>query len=47
MLDQIDGILAQQDDDGLQQWPYAGYLPLIHRFDTLFEAQGWLTRTKL
>ena len=47
MLDQIDGILARQDVDRLRQWPYADYLPLIHRFDTLFEAQGWMTRTKL
>ena len=29
------------------QWPYADFLPLIYRFDRLFEAQGWLTRTKL
>ena len=47
MLNQIDGILAWKGVDRLRQWPYADYLPLIHRFDTLFEAQGWLTRTRL
>ena len=47
MIGQIDGILARQDLGKLQQWPYAEFLPLIHHFDTLFEEQGWLTRTKL
>ena len=48
MLGQIDLILAHSDASvSLQQWPYADYLPLIYRFDMLFEAQGWLTRTKL
>ena len=46
MLGQIDRILADPQDK-LRAWPYADYLPLIHRFDTLFEDQGWLTRTKL
>ena len=48
MLGQIDLALAQSDATmKLRQWPYADYLPLIYRFDMLFEAQGWLTRTKL
>ena len=47
MLGQIDGVLARQDLGKLQQWPYADFLPLIHHFDTLFEEQGWLIRTKL
>ena len=46
MLDQIDRILADPQNKH-RAWPYADYLPLIHRFDTLFEDQGWLTRTKL
>lgn len=44
MLAQIDGALARQN---LWQWPYKEFLPFIYRFDTLFEEQGWLTRTKL
>lgn len=26
---------------------YADFLPLIHKFDTLFEQRGWLTRNRL
>ena len=47
MLGQIDRVLALQGSNKLRQWPYADFLPLIYRFDRLFEAQGWLTRTKL
>ena len=47
MLGQIDLIVAQNNPNKLRHWPYADYLPLIYRFDRLFEAQGWLTRTKL
>ena len=46
MIGQIDGILARQDLGKLQQGPYADFL-LAYHFDTLFEEQGWLTRTKL
>ena len=48
MLRQIDRVLASQNDnEKITQWPYAQFLPFIYRFDTLFEEQGWLTRTKL
>ena len=48
MLGQIDLILGQRYEiERIRQWPYADFLPLIHWFDTLFEEQGWLTRTKL
>ena len=48
MLGQIDLILRQRYKiERIRQWPYADFLPLIHHFDTLFEEQGWLTRTKL
>ena len=48
MLRQIDRVLASQNDnEKITQWPYAEFLPFIYRFDTLFEEQGWLTRTKL
>ena len=47
MLGQIDLVLALNNPDKLRHWPHADYLPLIYRFDRLFEAQGWLTRTKL
>ena len=31
----------------LRQWPYyAQFLPIVERFDTLFESLGWLTRQK-
>ena len=48
MLAQIDDILAREDPkEKLEHWPYADFLPLIHRFDNLFETHGWLSRTKL
>ena len=48
MLGQIDAILRHRDEiDRLRQWPYADFLPIIQSFDTLFEEQGWLIRTKL
>ena len=48
LLGQIDLILRQRYKiERIRQWPYADFLPLIHHFDTLFEEQGWLTRTKL
>lgn len=48
MLGQIDAILRHRYEiDRLRQWPYADFLPLIQSFDTLFEEQGWLIRTKL
>ena len=48
LLDQVDGILTHPEKSTrIRQWPYAEFLPFIHRFDTLFEERGWLTRTKL
>ena len=49
LLDAVD--LKLRDPRGefqrLRQWPYAEFLPLIWRLDSLFEGQGWLTRTKI
>lgn len=45
LLDGIDRVLASADSE--QQWPYTDFLPLIHKFDTLFERRGWLTRNRL
>lgn len=48
LLGGIDRALRRQDPiDQLRQWPYADFLPLIWRFDTLFERNGWLTRDRI
>lgn len=48
LLGQVDAILGHLwESVKVSQWPYADFLPLIYRFDTLFEEQGWLTRNKI
>ena len=47
LLERLDSLLTHEDPRWrLRQWPYAQYLPLVERFDTLFESLGWLTRSK-
>ena len=45
LFERLDSVLTHDDPRWrLRQWPYAQYLPLVKRFDTLFESLGWLTR---
>lgn len=46
MLSSIDRALGLSSIHRLRQWPYQDFLPILHQFDTLFEQQGWLTRTR-
>ena len=48
LLDGVDQWLRNsRQHNRVRQWPYAEFLPMVWRFDSLFEAQGWLTRTKI
>ena len=48
LLSDIDRWMRMQaPGDQLRQWPYEDFLPLIWRFDTLFQSQGWLTRNRI
>ena len=47
LFEHLDRLLTHDDPRWrLRQWPYAQYLPLVERFDTLFESLGWLARLK-
>ena len=47
LLERLDRLLTHDDPRWrLRQWPYDQYLPLVERFDTLFENLGWLARPK-
>ncbi len=47
LFERLDRLLTHENPRWrLRQWPHAQYLPLVERFDTLFESLGWLTRLK-
>ena len=47
LFKRLDAVLMNHDPlFRLRQWPYAQFLPIVERFDTLFESLGWLTRPK-
>ena len=48
LLDRIDRYLADPSEAAqLAQWPHGQFLRLIQPLDRLFEARGWLTRTRI
>ena len=48
LLDQVDRALAHRSEAAqLAHWPHGQFLRLIQPLDMLFEARGWLTRTRI